>query len=178
MLGRSGIQGILGATWEVPIMHKRFLVLPLLCAVMASPAAGKRAGFYVNVRPTYNVTPSATWQMGKAVTLAIDARRDPRPGHEDIFFSQQFAGTFPRTAGQTFNVQIPDVRPGERIIVRGYMCAEGTTDCIPSDRDNPPGCGFLIQIHGNSEPSCQPIFTWTGGSAGGGVSCTAGCARK
>lgn len=124
---------------------------------------------------TYNVTPNPDWQPGLSVFLYSDARRNPEINQEDIFWAEQFPGTYPRTAGQTFNVAIPNVRVGEKIIVQGYICAEGTTDCIPSDKDNPPTCSVEVHVLGNFRAKCQPMFTWTGGDANGNVSCRAEC---
>lgn len=125
---------------------------------------------------TFNATPSTDWQPGLSVTLAADARRNPAIGQEDIFHSANF-GTRPRAAGQQFAFTLPNVRVGEKILVQGYMCAEGTTDCYPSDRDNPPACAAEVHILGGLRPSCQPVFTWTGGSGSGGVVCRAECRR-
>ena len=84
-------------------------------------------------------------------------------------------GTYPRPSTQVLDFSAPGVKLGEKIIVQGYMCAEGTTDCYPSDRDNPPSCSVTVRVLGGYRPSCQPVFTWTGGSGASGVLCSATC---
>jgi hypothetical protein len=147
-------------------------LLPLLLALTA---VAQRPTGSMALEPTYNVTPNPGWQPGRSVYLYIDARRNPAPGAEDVFFSQQFPGAYQRAAGQRLSVPIPNVAVGEKIIVQGYMCAEGTTDCYPSDKDNPPSCSVVVHVLGGVRPSCQPVFTWTGGSGTGGVLCSAVC---
>ena len=115
----------------------------------------------VELELTYNVTPDAAWEPGLPVYLYADARRNPEMYQEDIFAGTQFPGTYPREEGQRFPFVLPDVRAGETIIVQGYICAQGTTDCSPSDRDNPPSCAVKVRILWTFQPSCQPVFTWT-----------------
>lgn len=123
----------------------------------------------------YNVTPNADWAAGEMALLSSDARRNPALGQEDIFWRQTFSGAYPRTPAQSFPVAVTNVRVGEKIIIQGYMCAQNTTDCYPSDGDNPPSCSVEVHVLGGFRPSCQPVFTWTGGSASGGVICQASC---
>jgi hypothetical protein len=128
-----------------------------------------------HLRLTYNVTPNAEWQPGQSVILYADGRRNPELNQEDIFGAVKFPGTYPRVAGQQFDFNLPDVKVGETILVQGYMCSEGTSDCYPSDKDNPPSCAVPVKIEPNFKPSCQPVYTWTGGSGNGGVLCHATC---
>lgn len=153
------------------MIHRSTLALALLLAAGSAAAQGKD----VSVRLIYNVTPNGSWEPGKKVLLYVDARRSAEIGKEDIFFSQQFPGTYPRSANQNFLVTLPGVKPNETIIVQGYMCAEGTTDCYPSDKDNPPSCSAKVQLLPPGNPSCTPTFTWSGGHLGGGVTCQASC---
>lgn len=135
---------------------------------------GRRRGD-VALSLTFNVTPSDEWEPGPAVLLYADARRNPEINQEDIFHAERFPGVYPRTPEQRFDFTLPDVRVGEKILVQGYMCAEGTTDCYPSDSDNPPSCAAEVRILDRLRPSCQPVFTWTGGEGAGGVLCSAEC---
>lgn len=131
----------------------------------------------VQLRLTFNPTPDPSWRPGESVTLSADARRTATVGREDIFHSRRFPGTYPRVAGQQFDFTLPNVRVGEKVLVQGYMCSQDETDCYPSDRDNPPSCATEVHILGGLRPSCQPVFTWTGGSGVGGVLCRAECRR-
>jgi hypothetical protein len=147
------------------------LVASLLIAASAAPGWAAN----VPVKLTFNVTPNGSWQPGKRVFLSVDARRSAEINKEDIFFRQQFPGTYMRGAGQVFEITLPDVKPNETIIVQGYMCAENTSDCYPSDKDNPPPCAALVPIAPPGSARCTPTFTWTGGHLNGGVLCQASC---
>lgn len=150
----------------------------LLTSCLIVSPVGARADAPVGTMPvtlTYNVTPNPAWAPGETVLLSADARRNPAIGQEDVFWRQSFPGTYPRVAGQTFPVAINNVRVGEKIIVQGYMCSQNSTDCYPSDGDNPPSCSVEVHVLGGFRPKCQPVFTWTGGSASGGVICRAEC---
>jgi hypothetical protein len=122
----------------------------------------------------FSVRPDPAWAPGELALLSADARRDPAIRREDIFWRQAFPGAYPRAA-QSLAVSIPGVRVGEKIIVQGYMCSQNTTDCYPSDKDNPPSCSVEVHVLGGFRAHCQPVFTWTGGSASGGVTCRAEC---
>jgi len=119
---------------------------------------------------TFNVTPDETWNSGLDVTLSADARRHTEIDQEDRFGYVLYPGTYPRVAGQKLDFTLPDVTVGESIIVQAYICAEGTTACIPSEGSNPPICYTTVPILPGLKPSCQPVFTWTGN-----VTCTADC---
>ena len=159
-------------------MRKTLAAFAVLAAVaaLAGAVAAQPTGT-LPLRVTYNVTPNAEWEPGLNVVLAVDARRNPNINEEDIFAGIQFPGTFPRPSTQVLDFSASGVKLGEKIIVQGYMCAEGTTDCYPSDRDNPPSCSVTVRVLGGYRPSCQPVFTWTGGSGAGGVLCSATCQR-
>ena len=154
------------------IMKTTKTVLSLSLAVLAVAIAYADAPAPLTL--TYNVTPNGSGSPGEKVILSMDVRRNPNLNQEDIFYRQVFPGTYPRTAGQQFQVMIPDVKGNDTIIVQGYMCSETTGDCYPSDKDNPPSCSVTINIQGN-RPSCQPYFTWTGGDKSGGVVCHTEC---
>lgn len=155
---------------------KLFLVLAALAAAvapavtLADPPRGA-----MPVRLTYNPNPNSAWAPGELVVLSADVRRNPALGQEDIFFRHTPVGSFPRGGPQIFDVSIPGVRAGEKIIVQGYMCSKDSTDCYPSDKDNPPSCSVEVRVLGGFRPKCQPVFTWTGGGASGGVLCSAEC---
>lgn len=153
-------------------MRTPIAALAALC--LAVPALAQAPVGTASVRLVLNPLPAADWQAGEAVVLSADARRNGNVGQEDIFWRQVF-GSFARGASQTVEAFIHDVRPGEKIIVQAYMCSQVGGDCYPSDKDNPPSCGAEVRILGNLKPSCTPTFTWTGGSAAGGVLCSAGC---
>ena len=157
-------------------MLKALAAFAVLAAVaaLAGAVAAQPSGT-LPLRVTYNVTPNAEWEPGLNVGLSADARRNPNIGEEDIFAGIQFPGTYPRPSTQVLDFSAPGVKLGEKIIVQGYMCAEGTTDCYPSDRDNPPSCSVTVRVLGGYRPSCQPVFTWTGGSGASGVLCSATC---
>ena len=105
----------------------------------------------------------------------MDARRNPNVGQEDIFARSNY-GQQPRQAGLSFDFPLPSVNPNETILVQGYMCAYGGSgDCYPSDKDNPPSCAAAVRIGPGHLPSCQPVFTWTGGNGPNPVICTAEC---
>lgn len=156
--------------------NKLFLILAAVslalvpAATLADPPVGT-----MSVRLTFNPTPNAEWAPGERVLLSADARRNPALNQEDIFFRQVFIGSYPRGGPQMFDVPIPNVRVGEKIIVQGYMCSQDTGDCYPSDKDNPPSCSVEVRVLGGFRPKCQPVFTWSGGTANGGVICTAEC---
>lgn len=150
-------------------------LLVIGAVVVAPEARAKRKSGDVELTVTFNPTPSPDWQPGSGVLLYVDARRNPEIGQEDIFAGQQFSGVHPRTAAQQFTFTLPGVKVGEKVLVQGYMCAEGTTDCYPSDSDNPPSCAVEVRILGKLRASCEPVFTWTGGSGSGGVLCEASC---
>jgi hypothetical protein len=135
----------------------------------------EKGGGAVPLTLTYNVTPDPAWEPGLGVLLYADARRSPELGREDIFQSVQYPGVYPRVPGQKFDFPLTGVKPGEKIIIQGYMCAQGTTDCYPSDKDNPPSCSVEVHVLGHQRASCSPVFTWTGGSGTGGVLCRAEC---
>jgi hypothetical protein len=157
--------------------HAVALLSVLAAAVLYPSAHGQPPTGTVSLRLTYNVTPDPSWQAGRQVLLSADARRNPAIGQEDIFARAQFPGTYPRTAGQQFTFDVPNVRVGEKIIVQGYMCSAETVDCYPSDKDNPPSCSVEVHVLGNLRTSCEPVFTYTGGSADGGVLCRAECRK-
>jgi hypothetical protein len=147
----------------------------LAASLLAVAAVSPSSAADVPVKLTYNVTPHPSWAPGQRVVLFVDARRSAELGKEDIFFAQRFPGVYPRGAGQTFEITLPKVKPNETIIVQGYMCSEGTSDCYPSDKDNPPSCGARVPIVPPGSAGCNPTFTWTGGHLGGGVICQASC---
>lgn len=124
---------------------------------------------------TFNVTPDPAWEPGADVTMAADARRSPDLNQEDIFASRRYPGPSPRVAGQRQSLTLTDVRVGEKILVQGYICSDQSSDCYPSDSDNPPSCAAEVHILGGLRASCQPAFTWTGGQGNGGVLCRAEC---
>jgi len=156
--------------------RKLFLILAAAslavapAATLADPPVGT-----MRVRLTFNLNPNPEWAPGELVLLSADARRNPALGQEDIFFRQAFIGAHPRGGPQIFDVPIPGVRAGEKIIVQGYMCSQNTGDCYPSDKDNPPSCSVEVRVLGGFRPKCQPVFTWSGGGANGGVLCSAEC---
>jgi len=155
-------------------MLKTLAAFAVLAAVVSLAGAAQPTGT-LPLHVTYNVTPNAEWEPGLNVGLSADARRNPIIGEEDIFVNVRLPGTYPRPSTQVQDFSAPGVKLGETIIVQGYMCAEGTTDCYPSDRDNPPPCSVTVRVLGGYRPSCQPVFTWTGGSGFGGVHCSATC---
>lgn len=156
-------------------MLKTLAAFVVLAAVAVLAGAAAQPTGTLPLRVTFNVAPNAEWEPGLDVVLAVDARRNPNIGEEDIFAGIQFPGTFPRPSTQLLDFAAPGVKLGEKIIVQGYICAEGTTDCYPSDRDNPPSCSVTVRVLGGYRPSCQPVFTWTGGSGASGVLCSATC---
>lgn len=142
---------------------------------LAVPSVAQAQGHDVALKLTYNVTPNGNWAPGSQVLLSVDARHSAELGKEDIFFRQAFPGSYPRKAGQQFDIVVPGLKPNDVIIVQGYMCAASTSDCYPSDKDNPPSCSVRVTIQAPATPSCQPVFTWTGGDKNGGVICSATC---
>lgn len=152
--------------------------LALAAALLAvAPFAGSQEvpRGHMRMTLTFNPTPDPSWNPGVNVILSADARRNPNLGQEDIFSVERY-GERPRVAGQQFDFTAIDVRVGEKIIVQGYMCAAGgSTDCYPSDTDNPPSCSVEVRVLGGLRPSCRPVFTWSGGSPEGGVLCRAQC---
>jgi hypothetical protein len=124
---------------------------------------------------TYNLNPNSGWEPGVSVRLYADARRNPEIGQEDIFQVQAYPGLYPRPSTQRLNFSLNNVRVGEKILVQGYMCSDASSDCYPSDKDNPPSCVAEIRVLGRFRPSCQPSFTWTGGNGNSGVVCSADC---
>lgn len=157
-------------------MLKRLAAVVVVAAVaaVAGAVAAQPTGT-LPLRLTFNVTPNAEWEPGLNVRISADARRNPNINEEDIFARIQVPGTHPRPSTQVLDFSAAGVKLGEKIIVQGYMCAEGTTDCYPSDTDNPPSCSVTVRVLGGYRPSCQPVFTWTGGSGSGGVLCSATC---
>jgi hypothetical protein len=155
-------------------MSSRALVLVLALSSLA-PAARAQSRGNMRMTLTFNPTPSPAWEPGVPITLDADARRSPEIGREDIFAVERY-GQRPRSGGQLLDFTAVDVRVGEVILVQGYMCAYGGSgDCYPSDKDNPPSCAAAVRVLGGLRPSCSPVFTWTGGSGNGGVSCRAQC---
>ena len=160
------------------MLRLRFASFLLLAGIALSiPAEAQAPTGPVTMRLTYNVNPHLSWQPGARMFLYADSRRNPNVGQEDIFSAVQLPGTYKRNESYQFDYTANPVRVGEKIIVQGYMCAENTTDCYPSDKDNPPSCSVTVQILGGLRPSCQPVFTWTGGSRDGGVLCRAECVQ-
>lgn len=157
-------------------MLKTLTAFAVLAAVaaLAGAVAAQPSG-RLPLRLTFHVTPNAEWEPGLDVRLSADARRTPDINEEDIFAGVQYPDSYPRPSTQVLDFSVPGVKLGEKIIIQGYMCAEGTTDCYPSDRDNPPSCSVTVRVLGGHRPSCQPVFTWTGGSGASGVLCTATC---
>lgn len=157
------------------IRRSAVLAATLLAALCAPAMSQEAPRGNARMTLTFNPTPDPSWNPGGDVILFADARRNPNLGQEDIFSVERY-GERPRVAGQQLDFTAINVKVGEEIIVQGYMCAAGgSTDCYPSDSDNPPSCSVRVRILGGFRPSCRPTFTWSGGSAEGGVLCRAQC---
>ena len=157
--------------------HRASALLFVSMVTLCASAQGDPPTGTVPLRLTYDVTPDPSWSPGSSVLLYADARRNPAIGQEDIFAVQRFPGTYFRMADQHFDFYVQNVRVGEKIIVQGYMCSADTSDCYPSDSDNPPSCSVEVHVLGAFQPSCRPRFTWSGGSAEGRVLCQAECMK-
>jgi hypothetical protein len=141
--------------------------------VLSPDATPPQGGANLNL--TFNLTPSNDWEPGASLVLYADARRNPNMGQEDVFGAVRYPGTYPRSTTQQLSFTIPGAQPGETVLVQGYMCSDQTSDCYPSDKDNPPSCAAQVPILPDLRPACQPVFTWTGGQSNGAVICTAAC---
>jgi hypothetical protein len=131
------------------------ILAALVVAVALVPSYAQSPS--VPLRVVFNVTPHPSWAPGKKVLLSVDARRSAELGNEDIFFRQSFPGSYAR---------------GE-----AYGFDGGTSDCYPSDKDNPPSCSAQVPIWPHFAAGCQPVFTWSGGDKNGGVLCSAQCVK-